>query len=110
MKKAKMILATIALLAVIGGAVAFKTSRYYTGDPAFRYSSTTRLTALIEGKLYSTTISVCEVIPNRWFGGNQVSNVSSTLLKPVTYFSGASTVIFNTVVCEPTATFVTTVD
>ncbi|WP_146154360.1 hypothetical protein [Chitinophaga ginsengisoli] len=54
MKKARIFLSIIALLAVVGGAFAFKAFRF-NANPAWRY--TTAIT--IGGSVYASTVSFC---------------------------------------------------
>jgi hypothetical protein len=96
MKKAKIILTCVGLLAVIGGAAAFKASRFELANvwyiPA---NQTTRLTvtsAVPNGPLYTTTIPNC-TLSNQVttdVGPDILTSTTSTNINVTTVFTRAN--------------------
>lgn len=72
MKKAKIMLMAIAVVGVVGGALAFKANR--TGSTVF-YSYTTTLR---EGKVYGICTSPATTLPLTTVGSNLVQTTLST--------------------------------
>lgn len=113
MKKAKIYLTLIALLAIVGGALAFKAKKF-NADPVWRYTRT----ITIAGNVFSSTQSFCTSAPTTLFktavGIGDVSVVSTTLVPPTTSITltglaGSLTIPFYTAAnCVPLETFVTT--
>jgi hypothetical protein len=110
MKKARIILTAIAVLAVVAGALAFKAKR--TPFPAFTVTGQTTTSFVINGLTYRTIVPLCSftgvfIDPN----GFILTVTLSDLFKPVTGYStllGAPVSATSLeLVCTPTFTATT---
>jgi len=108
MKKAKIILGAVAFFAVVGGALAFKTSRLVPADvwtllPGNKISSIT-----VGSLVYSTTIPNCTLLPYYSTNVGTLTTVSSTTTSPTvtTIFTrqGGQQVITTYHYCAPFVT------
>jgi len=96
MKKAKIILTCVALLAIVGGALAFKAKKFALGVQA--YSLTTVTSSTVGGNIYTATGSFCITVPGSFI--NTVNNLgvitdtwsTTTPLTTATFTSGALTI------------------
>ena len=88
MKKAKIILTSLALLAVIGGALAVKASRFQLANIWYvpivgGQPETTITTTLHNGLVYSTTIINCTKTCLRTTDVGPIVNTSSSTTSPI---------------------------
>jgi hypothetical protein len=109
MKKAKIILTMIAVLAVVGGALAFKAKR----NTRLLYipAGETITTSVIAGFVYTTSVPFCVVDP-QFFSTNvgPLNNTFYTTVQTVTGFApNGHTRTWLEVVCTPILTALTTV-
>ena len=104
MKKAKIILSIVALFAVIGGAFAFKASKFGFGPRAYTTTSITTIT--VGTNLYTTTGTFCTLTtPIRYIVTlGDVGDVTTTYYTSLASFSttlvsGPSTIVRSFPVC-----------
>ena len=106
MKKAKIILTAITVLAIVGGAVAFKAKR--TGIVLYSTTGVEFLTYTFQGIPYTTTTAGCEPAGFIGFIGDVAPTFSYglTTLKPKVQ-GGAQTINWVTRACRTTVTVIT---
>ncbi|PWV48100.1 hypothetical protein [Chitinophaga sp. S165] len=94
MKKAKVILTAIGILAIVGGALAFKAR--FTGSPVYVYKNIplTTYSVTVEGRVYTlTTTRLCTSTIGTWFAPAPNGPLTTTFTNglPAVATSGALT-------------------
>ena len=105
MKKAKIILTAIAVLAIVGGALAFKANR--GPNPARVYVSTKLTSSIIGGFTYTTVVNSC--VPDQlvFLGPGNLDNTYITLQATLTGFSAGNARTWRELVCTTSDVFTT---
>jgi hypothetical protein len=116
MKKAKIILTAIAVFAVVGGALAFKTSRF-TELPLWTLngSTTTTTTTAVGGPTYTALVPFCTTTPffgTTTFPGAVLVNARVSAAAQVigTRVGGTETTLIVYRACPAFQTFTTIID
>jgi hypothetical protein len=83
MRKAKIILASLAILAVVGGTLAFK-ARSFLPPNVYTLLAGNKVASITIGSMvYTTTVQNCTLLPLRSTSqGGVLANVSSTTISP----------------------------
>lgn len=108
MKEAKIILTAIAVLAVVGGALAFKVKR--TVFHAYVPTGITTTFHVVGPFIYTTTVPACIIDPILFIGNGIQGNTYMTTYTFITGFSGGVARTWREVICTPTITLVTEIE